>query len=233
MISQLSAFKLLDRGFNRLLLLIPGWATDYEIFRNIDLRYNYVLPTRCNPFTFESELLRWLEKSAVDTVSLFGWSLGGFLACDFASKNPNRIDTLILVSICKRFLPKEIDGVRMKLRKNKRAYLFKFYLECFSPTDTEGFTWFKEHLLKRYIEQTDLNGLMGGLDYLWQARINPDALRHIQNIRIFHGKEDTIAPLKEAKDISAMLPQSQFYCLPGLGHIPFINHIFKEQCNSG
>jgi len=232
MISRVSGFKLLDRGFREIMLLIPGWATDYKIFANLDISYNYLLPTKFYPFDFVRELSRWLEEHSVNTISLFGWSLGGFLAYDFASKNPICVNDLILVSIRKRFKSKEIDGVRVKLKKNKRAYLFKFYLECFSPTDTEGLTWFKKHLLRKYIEQTDLKGLLSGLDYLWQARIHPESLTDIQNIRIFHGEEDTIAPLKEARDVSAMLPQAYFYCLPGLGHIPFLNLDFKEKFNS-
>jgi len=232
MTSQLSEFKLLDRGFQEVLLLIPGWATDHKIFMNMNLRYNYLLPIQLHPFHFEKELLRWVEENSVNSISLFGWSLGGFLACDVASKNPDWIGELILVSIHRGFEPNEIESVRINLKKNRKAFLYKFYLECFSQTDSEGLTWFKKHLLEKYLKQAE-EGLRDGLDYLSDAKINPDALTNIQKIRIFHGEEDTIAPLKEARDISNLLPQAVFCPLKSLGHIPFLNHTFKERFNNG
>lgn len=232
MISQLSEFNLLERGFKEVMLLIPGWATDHRIFMNLDLRYNYVLPTKFYPFNFERGLLRWLEENHVGRISLFGWSLGGFLACDFASENPHWIDELVLLGICKGFKQGAIDEVSRHLEKNMKAYLFKFYLECFSPTDKEGLNWFKEHLLRKYIDQADTGVLMDGLDYLSRARINTESLAHVRKIRIFHGGEDKIAPLKEAMYISSMLPQAKFYCLTELGHIPFLNRDFKEKFNN-
>ncbi len=232
MTSRLSEFKLLDRGFQEVLLLIPGWATDHEIFMNLNLKYNYLLPTQLHPFNFEKKLLRWIEENYVDTISLFGWSLGGFLACDVASKNPDWVGELNLVSIRRGFDPNEIESVRINLKKNKKAFLYKFYLECFSQTDSEGLTWFKKHLLEKYLRQAE-EGLREGLDYLSDARINPHALTNIQKVRIFHGEEDAIASLKEARDISSQLRQATFCCLKSLGHLPFLNHTFKEKFNNG
>src|SRR3990167_214046 len=105
MISPASKFKLCNRGFKRAIALIPGWATDYRIFNTLDLNYNYLLPIEYYPFNFVKELRGALDRESIDKVSLFGWSMGGFLASDFASQNPDRVDNLILLSVQEKFKP--------------------------------------------------------------------------------------------------------------------------------
>jgi len=112
MISQVSKFKLLDRGFNDTLVLIPGWATDYRIFSALDLDYNYLMTDKFYPFNFNAELAGFLNKERIDKVSLFGWSLGGFLAGGFALKNPDRINELILISIRKKFERAALEEIK-------------------------------------------------------------------------------------------------------------------------
>lgn len=226
MISLASEFRLQDRGFEKITVLIPGWATDYRIFNALNLNYNYLLPTRISPFKFSDELSKLLDEKSIDKISLFGWSLGGFLAVDFALKNLDRVDELILLGIRKKFPEKELDEARHQLKKNKKAYLYKFYLECFSGDCKEGLAWFKKNLLKDYIRQMHLKNLIYGLDYLSQARINAEFLAPINKIRIFHGEKDNIAPLREAKEIKSYLPKAKFISLGGVGHIPFLAQNF-------
>jgi len=229
MISQVSEFKLLDRGFNKTIVLIPGWASDYRIFNALDLDYNYLLPVGFNPFNFERDLKGLLDKESIGKISLFGWSMGGFLASDFSSKNPDKVDELVLVSVQKKFSPELLEDIKIKLKENKRAFLYKLYFNCFSKEDKEGLDWFKEHLLMSYIDELKLEDLLRGLDYLSQTQINPEALTGIKRIRIFHGQDDIVAPFDAARQIKLELPQAEFICLPGIGHTPFLNRQFKEK----
>jgi len=228
MLSRKSEFKLSNRGFKKTIALIPGWASDYRIFDNLDLNYNYLLAPKLYPLTFERGLREILEKEAIDKISLFGWSMGGFLAADFAAKNPEKIDELILVGIQKEYSPELLEDTKLKLKQNKRAFLYKLYFNCFSKQDKEGFSWFKEHLLMRYMNELKLESLLCGLDYLSGARINPASLAGIKRIRIFHGGEDRIAALDAARQIKLELPHAEFICLPGMGHALFLNREFKE-----
>lgn len=233
MISAKSEFKLFNMGFKKTIVLIPGWASDYRIFDILDLNYNYLLTLKLYPFTFERDLREILDKEAMDKISLFGWSMGGFLASDFAAKNPDKVDELILVSIQKQYSPELLEDVRLKLRQNKKAFLYKLYFNCFSKQDEEGFNWFKEHLLMSYIDGLKLDDLLGGLDYLSGTQINPASLAGIKRIRIFHGGEDKIAPLDAARQIKLELPHAEFICLPGIGHTLFLNREFKGRFING
>ena len=229
MISRVSVFKLLDRGFKDIIVLIPGWATDYKIFANLDLGYNYLLPINFSIPDFRRELLTFLNKKSIGRVSLFGWSLGGFLAQDFAKEFPDRVDELILLSIRKQFERRTLKEVEAGLRENKRAYLYKFYLECFSKDDREELVWFKKYLLMNYLKVMKLEDLIYGLHYLSKGQICPESLASLKKIRIFHGLEDKIAPFKEIVDIKSCLPQAKFICMPQTGHIPFLNRDFKDK----
>jgi pimeloyl-ACP methyl ester carboxylesterase len=226
-------FKLLERGFKDTLVMIPGWAADYKIFSALDVGYNYLFTRNFSPFNFIPGLLRFLSQNRKRKISLFGCSLGGFLACEFGAQYPELTDRLILSGIRKRYEAALLKDVACQLKKNKRAFLYKFYLNCFSQEDKTGLLWFKQNLLKRYLENIKLEGLMQGLDYLSAAEIRPSLLRGIKKINIIHGEQDNIAPLKEALEIKSQLPEAQFVRLSGSGHIPFFHPQFKQGFSYG
>ena len=231
MISAKSRFRIAERGFKKTIVLVPGWATDYQIFDTLDLNYNYVLPVDLNPVDFKDSLLEFLKTSSVERVSLFGWSQGGFLASDFASHNTGRIDELILVGMRKRYDQNALKEIKRKLKQNKRAFLYKFYLNCFSADDNEQLAWFKKSLLKKYLDEASLEYLICGLDYLSCAEIKAESLSGVKNIRIFHGGQDRIAPLKEAIEIKSCLRHAEFAILNKSGHLLFLNPDFREKFN--
>lgn len=217
MISQKSGFNFFNRGFDKDIILLPGWGFDYRIFSRLDLDYNYLIPEKFAP----------LEFNAPGKISLFGWSQGGFGAVEFASRNPEKIEELILLSIRKSFDHARLEEIKGQLRENKRAFLYKFYLECFSKNDKEELSWFRKQLLKEYVDEIKLEDLISGLDYLSEKQINSESLQAISKIIFFHGSEDKIAPIREAEEIKAALPRAKFVCLQGSGHLPFLVNDFK------
>jgi len=229
MLSLKSGFNFRDRGFKHTLVLIPGWATDYRIFDGLKLDYNYLLETRLYPSDFNQALLNQLDQLKIGKVSVFGFSLGGFLGSEFAAKFPERISELILLGMRKCYEPKILEDIKYEIQKNSRPWLYKFYANCFSQADTQGLRWFRKNLLKEYTHNLSLNELIWGLDYLSSHAITPGSLAKIKNIRIFHGSEDLIAPISEALEIKADLPQAKFIYLAGAGHLSFLNPVFRER----
>ena len=219
------AFKFIDKGFKDLAVLIPGWATDYRIFGTLDLEFNYLVPLNLHPDTFEKDLLEALREHNVKKLSLFGWSLGGFLASSFASRHKGLIDRLILVSVRKKYDKDELDRIKINLTKNKRGFLYKFYSQCFFKK--ENMRWFRKNLLKPYSEELDLNYLTDSLDYLRGAEMNPELLKPIKKIKIIHGECDSIAPLVEALWLKERLPHAEFISLKNAGHMPFLEDGFR------
>lgn len=217
-------FKYIDRKKSGLLVLIPGWASDHRIFTPLNLEFNYLIPLRFSPFSFEKDLLAVIKESNTKRLSLFGWSLGGFVAAGFASKHSDLIDEIILVSIRKRYKAEELVGIKRHLKKSKKGYLYKFYSQCFFKK--EQMHWFRENLLRNYCKELDLNYLLKTLDYLENAEIKPKSLKGIKRIKIIHGEDDVIAPILEAMEIKESLTHARFIRIKGTGHIPFLKEDF-------
>ena len=233
MSSVKSKFEFFPRGFADTAVLIPGWASDCRIFAGLDLAFNYLLPVRLNFSDFEKELTRALEQNSIKKAHLLGWSLGGFLATELAIKNPSRIKELILLSIAREFDGNLLKDIESKIKKNKRAYLYKFYRDCFSAGDKAGWCWFKKNLLKDYINTMELDSLLAGLNYLSTVRLKLADASGIDRVRIFHGEEDRIMPFSDAARIRSEFGGVCFTALSGIGHICFLNSQFKEKFSYG
>jgi len=225
-----SRFKFINRGFEDNILFIPGWAADYRIFSALELNYNYLLPLEFNPFDFEDNLSEFIDSVSILNLSLFGWSLGAYLAASFAAQNLEKIKELIMLSLRRNYDPEILKSIGLKLKKNKQAYLYKFYQDCFSKDDKAGLSWFKDNLFKDYLKDLELEELLTGLDYLSSVKIEPELLSGVKNIKILHGRDDRVAPFNEAEAIALRLPGAKFIPM-NTGHVPFLNPDFKGKLN--
>ncbi|MGA2774850.1 MAG: hypothetical protein ABSE81_02165 [Candidatus Omnitrophota bacterium] len=220
--------KFVNRGFKDNLVLIPGWATDYRIFQPLELNYNYLLVSEFSPFSFTQDLSQYLKSNSIAKISILGWSLGGFLAADFTVRNRDNVEQLILLGMREKYKVQALTGIEEKLKKNRVAWLYKFYLDCFSRNDRQGLSWFRKELLKDYLKKQELLGLIAGLDYLSRVALDINSLKQIESLRIFHGSADIIAPLKEALAIKAQLPKAEFVSVQKVGHALFLSSSFKD-----
>ncbi len=223
--------KLIDRGFAKTMLLLPGWATDYRIFSTLELNYNYLLAREFSPQDFSQGLSAQLDKIALKKVSLFGCSLGGFLAAEFAAQYPQRVEELFLSGVRICYSREVIEAARQKMQKDKQGFLRQFYQSCFSKHDTRSLEWFKQNLQDDYLRNFTLAELTRGLDYLQGAVIDPGKLAGIKKLKIFHGRLDRIAPFEEAARIKSCLAGAELISLPAAGHIVFLNPGFREKFN--
>ena len=213
-------FKIADNRQKRSIVLLPGWATDYRIFEKLNLPYNCILPVPFNPNTFETEFLKYAVQNNIKKVSLFGWSLGGYCAADFAIKHPERIEELILVSVKKKYDKEGIDKVKEHIMQSRKAYLYKFYYECFSKEEAETLKWFKETLMKEYLDRFDEEQLFEGLDYLLNTPLDINGLKSLKT-KLIYGMKDKIVPAKEVIGLKSELPDALFEFIENSGHMPF------------
>ncbi len=238
MISPHSSFKFIDRASAKTIVLVPGWATDHRVFAGFDCAYNYVLCTAVNDIDFADALVQYLDGQHIDTVSVFGWSMGGYLAYDFTVAYPSRVSALRLAGIRESFEPAALAGIKEKLRINRAAFLYGFYRDCFSGADTQGYAIFRRQLMKAYVEEMTVAGLAAGLEYLAKVNMRGRLLRpdrgsgptasRLQQVSftIIHGSDDAIAPVAEARAV-AQRNNAVFVELKGVGHCPFMNNEFS------
>jgi malonyl-CoA O-methyltransferase len=228
MTSSTATFNRIDRGYPRDLVLIPGWATDARIFEPLSLPYNYIWPTRISPDTFVDDLHNFLADNSLHAVSLLGWSMGGFLAADFAKRFPAQVSELFLISVRSDFDKQALADIKTLLEKDRRVYLYSFYMQCLRHCPADQVARFKRTLLKPYLEIMTTLELLSGLDYLAQARIDTAALSSIPTLRFFHGQLDEITPIAEAKTLADSLPNASFHSFADRGHIVFLTPTFRE-----
>ncbi len=222
-------FKFADRKKKNHLVLIPGWAFDYRIFAALDLPYNYFFFCDESTVNFEDELKKILARDNIEKISLLGWSQGAFRACDFACKNPDTIEEIILVSLRKKYEKKGLENIKKYLIRNRKAYLYKFYRECFCKDEKDRYRWFRDTFLMDYLDKMSLDRLIRNLDLLWRVEIRPESLKKLKRIKLVHGRADTIAPVSQAIDIANFLPQSQLITFEQTGHLPFLREDFKRR----
>ena len=224
---QIPQFKFIDRGFNKDMLLIPGWATDWRIFEKLDIPFNYILPEDMLPARFESMFDSLLDMIEPSGISVLGWSMGGFIAADLVSRYPRVFDKAVLVGIRRRYNENDINHVSACLKKNTRAYLYKFYKSLFSEPEKSRESWFKESLLKKYLEDSDSLHLSDGLDYLANRELKVDSLDSSRTIFI-HGENDIIASLEEARLLVANMPLARFIPIRSACHFPILRDEFRD-----
>ena len=222
-------FKFIDRKQNRHLVLFSGWAFDHRIFQLMDLPYNYIFYCSESLADFEGELKKVLDTNSIDKISLLGWSQGAFIACNFAGSCPAVIEEIILAGARQKYDKDGLEKIKQYLTKNKTAYLYSFYKECFGPCEKDLYRRFKDTLLKNYLEEFSLEQLIKGLDRIGRAKIDVNSLKEIENIKIVHGRADSIAPVDEAVQLSKSLPQSQLIVFDEAGHLPFLQKDFKKR----
>jgi len=160
---------------------------------------------------------------------MFGFSLGGFLAAEFASDYPEKITKLILLGARKCYSRQSLENIKRQILPHPRTWLYQFYNNCFSKADASGRKWFKKNLLKEYLDKLNLAELIRGLDYLAGRGLNLGALKRIKGVSIFHGSDDLIAPVEEILEIIADLPQTKLTFLADRGHLFFLNSDFRER----
>jgi pimeloyl-ACP methyl ester carboxylesterase len=218
-------FEYIDRGRKETIALVPGWASDRMIFESIDMDFNYLVPLNFSPFHFTEDLSRAVKAAGIGKISLFGWSMGGFAAAEFAAKHKDLVGELILVSVRKQYSAEELAGIKASLEASRKGYLYKFYKS--SMPDKDEFGRFKRRFLKYYCRTLTLDYLLGTLDYFKSAVISPEPLRDIKKVTIMHGEEDRIAPMEEAREIKDNLPHAAFCPIENAGHMPFLRENFN------
>jgi pimeloyl-ACP methyl ester carboxylesterase len=196
--------KLADRQQNNALRLFPGWAFDEEIFRPLDL------PPLNQPL-------------------VLGWSQGAYAAVEFAAKHPELAGRLFLVSARPKYPAADIAIARNGLKQNARGFLINFYRDCFAAEEKEPFLWFKENLMKKYLETFSAEELLRQLDALSRQSLDIRKLPPAVKITFVHGQNDKTAPAEEIKEFAGHCPQAKLIILKNCGHLPFLHEEFASR----
>ena len=155
----------------------------------------------------------------MNKVFLFGYSLGAMQGLTFASENSSLVEALFLVALRKKYMPAEIDYVKQNLMKNKQGYLKSFYKSCFA--NRRKAQWFKKELLEDYCQSFSLDYLLDTLDCLAKCEVTAQQLNDVGYCKIFHGKNDIIAPVREVSRLCTKT-NHELILFDNTGHAVFL-----------
>ena len=115
-------------------VFLPGWGFDGRITELLDRQArSWIYPaTMLDPTTLTNDLFAFLNEKAIDRIELKGWSMGGYLALDFARTYPDRAATLELIGTRCQWPAAEIDAIINELQADPAAFYTPFIGNVFS-----------------------------------------------------------------------------------------------------
>ena len=213
-------------------VLLPGWATDGRIFDGVLPGVTAVTTGPLRPAGFSRRLAAFLDGAARGPVTVVGWSLGGFLAAEFAREYPDRVRRAVLVGIRREYPEGDVEAVLRSLSADPGACLSGFYAQCFYPSQMPAYRRFRGGLQAAYLREMDGVRLREGLSYLVGARLSGGTLPACP-VAIVHGGKDVVAPFAEAERLARESGNATFHPLPGAAHAAFLADGFRSVVADG
>jgi Predicted hydrolases or acyltransferases (alpha/beta hydrolase superfamily) len=214
------------------MVLLPGWATDGRIFEGVLPGVTAVTTGPLRPDRFTTRLASFLDRAARGPVTVVGWSLGGFLAAEFAREYPDRVRRVVLVGIRREYPEGDVAAVLRSLSADPAGCLSGFYAQCFYPSQMPAYRRFRAGLQAAYLREMDGVALREGLSYLASARLSGETLP-VCPVAIVHGEKDVIAPFAEAEGVAREGGNATFHPLPGAAHAAFLADGFRAVVADG
>ena len=214
------------------MVLLPGWATDGRIFEGALPGVRAVTTGLLRPEGFAPRLAAFLDRAARGPVTVVGWSLGGFLAAEFAREYPERVRRLVLVGIRRAYPEAEMAAFLRSLSSVPDGCLTGFYARCFYPSQIPAYRRFRGRLQEAYLREMDVGALREGLSFLAGAKLSGGTLPACP-VAIVHGVDDVIAPFAEAEDVARECGNATFHPLPGAAHAAFLADGFRAVVADG
>ena len=232
MIPSTEEFTIVGGGGEPSLVLLPGWATDGRVFDGLFPGVAAVTTGPLRPEGFTRRLASFLDRAARGPVTVVGWSLGGFLAAEFARERPERVRRVVLVGIRRGYPEGDVEAVLRSLSVDPNACLSGFYTRCFYPSQMPAWRRFRTGLQAEYLREMDGGVLREGLSYLANATLSGGTLPPCP-VSIVHGEKDVVAPLAEAEGVAQECANATFHPLPGAAHAAFLAEGFRAVAADG
>jgi len=225
-------FFVVGGGGNPSMVLLPGWATDGRIFEGVLPGVTAVTTAPLRPDRFSRRLAAFLDRTARGQVTIVGWSLGGFLAAEFAREYPDRVRRVVLVGIRRGYTEGDVGAILRSLSADTGSCLSGFYAQCFYPSQMPAYRRFRAGLQAAYLREMDGDTLREGLSYLASAKLSAGTLPACP-VAIVHGEKDVVAPLAEAEGVARERGNATFHPLSGAAHAAFLADGFRAVVADG
>ncbi len=174
-----------------------------------------------------------LKELGIESCTMVGHSMGGYVALEFCRKYPQQLDSLVLLSSTPNG-----DTDEKRTNREREIKLIaagkKEALSAVAPA--AGFAEVNRHRLAPYIDDlreqvmiTEDEGIIALLNGMMEREDQNEMLRQSKVKQLFiFGEQDSYIPKEAAEKIAAAHPQAKVVWLPKSGHMGFIEE--PETC---
>jgi pimeloyl-[acyl-carrier protein] methyl ester esterase len=232
-------------GTGEPLVLIHGWAMHtgiWRIFAKQLAEYYQVIcvdlpghgqSEKLPEFTLEAishQLYKVLPNSAC---TLIGWSLGGMVALDLASRFPDQVNGLVMIGSNPCFV-KTPDWAGMKLPVLEK-FTDDLIIDCratllrFLSLQVKAVSDYKMLLkeLKTALQACEppaTEVLHGGLAILQQQDLRPQLAQLQCPVQVILGSHDTLVPVAVGEQMQSLNSDLRLNIINKAAHVPFLSH---------
>jgi pimeloyl-ACP methyl ester carboxylesterase len=168
-----------------------------------------------------------MDGLGLERASLIGNSIGGRIAWNFAARNPDRVDKLVLLAPDGFASPGFDYGKRAEVPamvKLMRYALPSFMVrQSLAPAYGDP-TALTEALVTRYRDLMLAPGVRDAMILRMEQVVLEDPRPLLRRIRaptlLLWGEKDAMIPASNAADYLQILPDARLVSFPGLGHVP-------------
>ncbi len=170
----------------------------------------------------------FLSRLQIETCSIAGSSLGGWLAWEYSLVYPEMVDKLILIASAgfhqSNNYPLPFKMARMPLIKNMYKYIIsKSVVEHFVRQVYGDVSKVTSELIDRYYDLF----MREGNPEAFLSLVNTNFSSNTRNLRciasptlLIWGTEDKWIPISHAYQFHELIPQSELIIYEGVGHVP-------------
>jgi pimeloyl-ACP methyl ester carboxylesterase len=170
------------------------------------------------------DVVRWLDALRIDTATIGGASMGGYVTFALFRQAPERFDAVVLANTRPGADSAEGRAAREKMRQLVRnsgppAVADQMIPKLLGETSRVSRPDLAP-VVRRLIEGNTADGIGGALQAMMERPDSTDLLPRIgRPALIVTGDEDTLIPVAEGDAMQRMLPRSQLVVLRRAGHL--------------
>ncbi len=188
---------------------------------------------------FAADVTEWRHRLGLEGVALCGWSLGGGVALELASRGEGWIASLLLQSTTPRFaaapgwphgLPQgQVRAMGRNLARDYERTMSEFFALQFQGEEIDRERY--RQIVSFAVRQGRLPAPEVALASLETLRTGDQSslLGEIAcRTLVVHGDLDQITPVGAGRALAAGIPRAELRVLEGAGHAPFLSR--PEEC---
>ena len=178
------------------------------------------------PYTMRdhtADLAGLIDVLECDQVILVGISIGGMIAIDYASLNPQKVKALILCDTAPQIGTTEGWNERIQtLREHGMAHLADAILGRWFAPDFIQKNPIAVNIYRNMLVRTPVEGYTGSCEAIRDADFSDQLAQIDKPVLVMCGEEDLATTPDDCRRLSVVLSNARFEIIHGAGHLPCI-----------